>query len=384
MDIHIFQDPIGHYTNSTCQRIYNLKSEDKKILFINISENHNAKESGLIIHLPENWNKIKNYFEKLKGVNNVFFHNYNYISQHIVEILRLNSNQAVFNWVFWSAEFYNLPEISSSYYIGKSFYYHPTYNLIKRLKYYFFHFREKALGRPYYSHGRFINSFENIKYFFSFLKSDYENVSNYSNATIQHKLFSYLSFEQFFNESSRSEKFIRKNHQTTIMINHNGDPILNHFDILERLLFIKNKFKLVLPLAYGNTKYINHLKKFCFKNFKSCQIEFWEDFISPRDYSEKLFSINVAIFNISVQKGIGNILPLLWNGTKVYLREESPIFIDFIKLGFCIFSIQNDLTEESLIKPLSSDEISLNRSLLINLLSEQAVNSYYKDCFLND
>jgi hypothetical protein len=252
------------------------------------------------------------------------------------------------------------------------------------LKYYFFHFREKALGRPYYSHGRFINSFENIKYFFSFLKSDYENVSNYSNATIQHKLFSYLSFEQFFNESSRSEKFIRKNHQTTIMINHNGDPILNHFDILERLLFIKNKFKLVLPLAYGNTKYINHLKKFCFKNFNCCQLEFWEDFISPSEYSEKLLSINVAIFNISVQKGIGNILPLLWNGTKVYLREESPIFIDFIKLGFCIFSIQNDLTEESLTNPLSSAEISLNRTLLINLLSEHAVNSYYKDCFLND
>jgi hypothetical protein len=193
-----------------------------------------------------------------------------------------------------------------------------------------------------------------------------------------------LSFEQFLNENGRSEKFIKKNHQTTIMINHNGDPILNHFDVLERLLIINSKFKLVLPLAYGNTRYINHLKKFCFKNFNSCQLEFWDKFISPSEYSDKLLSINVAIFNISVQKGIGNILPLLWNGTKVFLREESPIFIDFIKLGFCIFSIQNDLREESLIKPLTSEEISLNRSLLINLLSDNAVNRYYRDCFLND
>lgn len=384
MDIHIFQDSIGHYTNSTCQRIYNLNCDFKEILFINISENCNKKESDLIIYLPEKWNVIKSYFESLTGVNNVYFHNYNYIAQHIIGIIRFNSNEAVFNWVFWSAEFYNLPEISSSFYIGKSFYYHPTYNLFKRWKFHLFHFRERVLGRPYYSHRRFINSFENIKYFFSFLKSDFENVCNYSNATLQYKLFSYLSFEQFLNENVRSEKFIKKNHQTTIMINHNGDPILNHFDVLERLLIINSKFKLVLPLAYGNTRYINHLKKFCFKNFNSCQLEFWDKFISPSEYSDKLLSINVAIFNISVQKGIGNILPLLWNGTKVFLREESPIFIDFIKLGFCIFSIQNDLREESLIKPLTSEEISLNRSLLINLLSDNAVNRYYRDCFLND
>ena len=384
MDIHIFQDPIGHYTVSTCQRIHNLNFGVKKILFINITKSHDLEESDLIIYLPEKWNKISHYLESLESINNVYFHNYNYISQHIIKIISSRFNEAVFNWVFWSAEFYNLPEISSNYYIGKSFKFHPTYNLLKQVKFHLFHFREKVLGRPYYSHRRFIQSFNNIKYFLSFLRSDYENVVNYSKSSLQYKLFSYLSFEQFLKESGKSERTIEKNHETSIMINHNGDPILNHFDILERLIVLDGKFKLILPLAYGNIKYIDQLKEFCFKNFNFSQIEFWDDFISPSDYSEKLLSINVAIFNISVQKGIGNILPLLWNGTKVYLREESPIFIDFVKLGFCIFSIQNDLTKESLAMPLSSAEISLNRSLLTKLLSENSVNSYYRDCFLND
>lgn len=384
MDIHIFQDPIGHYTVSTCQRIHNLNFGVKKILFINITKSNDLYESDLIIYLPEKWNKIIHYLESLESINNVYFHNYNYISQHIIKIISSRFSDAVFNWVFWSAEFYNLPEISSSYYIGKSFKFHPTYNFLKQVKFYLFHFKEMVLGRPYYSHRSFIQSFNSIKYFLSFLRSDYENVVNYSKSSLQYKLFSYLSFEQFLKESGKSDRIIEKKRETSIMVNHNGDPILNHFDILERLIVLDGNFKLVLPLAYGNIKYIEQLKEFCFKNFNFGQIEFWDDFISPSEYSEKLLSINVAIFNISVQKGIGNILPLLWNGTKVYLREESPIFIDFVKLGFCIFSIQNDLTKESLAMPLSSAEISLNRLLLTNLLSENSVNSYYRDCFLND
>ena len=184
-------------------------------------------------------------------------------------------------------------------------------------------------------------------------------------------------------ESDKSEKIIEQKSEISIMINHNGDPILNHFDVLDRLISFNTKFKIVLPLAYGNYKYINYVKEYCFKNFDVDKIEFWDEFLSPSEYSEKLLSINVAIFNISVQKGIGNILPLLWNGTKVYLREESPIYIDFTKLGFRIFSIQNDLTEQSISKSLSFQEVSLNRKLLSDLLSENSVNNYYKDCFLN-
>lgn len=384
MDIHIFQDPIWHYTTATCKRINSLNYKNEfEITFVNITNEPDKNKSDLIIHLPEDWRSIKRYLVSLDKIKNVYFHNYNYVSQHILIFIKNTSKNIIFNWVFWSAEFYNLPEISSKNYIGRSYKYHPTHNFFRLIKFHLFHFKERLFDRPYYSHQQFIRSFNEIKFFLSFLRSDYENVVKYSNAKLEYKLFSYLSFEQFLKESDKSEKIIEQKSEISIMINHNGDPILNHFDVLDRLISLNTKFKIVLPLAYGNYKYINYVKQYCLKNFDVNKIEFWDKFLSPSEYSEKLLSINVAIFNISVQKGIGNILPLLWNGTKVYLREESPIYIDFTKLGFRIFSIQNDLTEESISKSLSLQEVSLNRKLLSDLLSEKSVNNYYKDCFLD-
>ena len=386
MEIHLFQDSLGHYSVSTCNRIHqiNLKNNfNYKLEFINISNNHSCIKSNIITQLPENWRAIIKYLNNINDIEKIHFHNYNYISQHILFEFRKKSSQITFNWVFWSAEFYNLPEISKKNYIGKSYKYHPTYNFFRFLKFHFFHLRERIYGRPYYSHKKFIESFKEINFFFSFLRSDFDNVVNYSNAKLNYRLFSYLSFDQFFEINDKPRNIIYNNKDVIIMINHNGDPILNHFDVLERLVKINCKFKLVFPIAYGNTKYINNLKEYCFKNFDFGQIDFWDKFISPSEYSEKLLSINVAIFNFSVQKGIGNILPLLWNGTKLFLREECPIFIDFRKLGFCLFSIQNELTEDSLKKPLSYEEVTLNRKLLSSLLSEDSVNEYYKDCFFS-
>ena len=72
---------------------------------------------------------------------------------------------------------------------------------------------------------------------------------------------------------------------------------------------------------------------------------------------------------------------MLWNGTKLFLREENPVYIDFIKMGFYIYSVQSDLSEASLNTPLTRNEILSNRKLLINSLSEISVNKYYQECF---
>jgi hypothetical protein len=275
-----------------------------------------------------------------------------------------------------------LPEISFKNYIGKSAKYYSHNNILKLVKFHLFHFREMLLGRPYYSHKLFIKSFENIKFLITFFHTDYKNIVNYSNARFTLKTFSYLSFEQFFEETYLSRKVDSKDSGLKIMVNHNGDPMLNHFDALERLKLIECKSKIVIPLAYGEKKYIMDLKKYCYTNFDSDKFEFWDKFISPKDYSKRLTDIDVAIFNFSVQKGVGNILPLLWNGCKVFLREESPIYIDFLKSGFCVFSIQRDLTDEFLNKPLTDEEKNINKKLLNQLFSNNAVDNYYKNCFL--
>ena len=299
MDIHFFQDSLGHYSSSTCNRINNINIEYKlnaSIIFVNITNNKFVITSDLVNQVPEDWNSIKKYLSNLKDVNNVYFHNYNYLSQHILFLLKNKSKITIFNWVFWSAEFYNLPEISTKFYIGNSAKYHPNYNFYRRFKFKLFHFKEMLLNRPYYCHKSFINSFNELNCFFSFLKSDYDNVIKYSKANLNYKIFSYLSFEQFFGDIDLNTNINLNTSNLNIMINHNGDPILNHFDALERLKLINYKYRLILPVAYGDKKYINKLKEYCEFNFDNNLVDFWEEFIKPNEYSKKLLDINVAIF----------------------------------------------------------------------------------------
>lgn len=380
MDIHIFQDSLGHYISATYSRVNRLNDEyNHEILFLNISDNKISYGENKIVGLPENWNYIRNYLKSIDNINNVYFHNYNFLSQYILSEISLYNSAVVFSWIFWSAEFYNLPEISYNFYIGKSSDFHLKNNSINRIRNKLFHFKEMLLGRPYYSHKSFINSFDKISNLITFFDSDYNNIIEYSKANFKLKTFAYLSFEQFFGSQSK----LKEDSIINIMINHNGDPMLNHFDVFERLSFIDKKFKIILPIAYGVNKYIEEIKDYCSSNFLNTNYELWDKFIPAEEYSNKLLEIDVAIFNFSVQKGVGNILPLLWSGCKIYLRDECPIYIDFKKYGFSVFSIQSELDFESLVQPLSIDLIDNNRRLVNELFSDIAVDSYYRNCFFS-
>lgn len=380
MNIHIFQDSLGHYISATYSRVSRLNKEyHQEILFINISNNKITFGEEKIILLPENWNNIRDFIKGLVNVENVYFHNYNFLSQFILDEIVKYHAKVEFNWIFWSAEFYNLPEISYNFYIGKSSDFHLKNNTLHRIKNNLFQFKEMLLGRPYYSHKSFIKSFRKINNLITFFNSDYTNIVEYSKASFKLKTFAYLSFEQFFGVQSS----LNGDPIINIMINHNGDPILNHFDVFDRLYFLDKRFKIILPIAYGSNKYINEIIEYCSLNLINTNYEFWDKFIPAEEYSKKLLEINVAIFNFSVQKGVGNILPLLWSGCKIFLRDECPIYIDFKKFGFAVFSIQGELNIESLVQPLSGDLIGNNRRLVNELFSDKAVDSYYRNCFFS-
>ena len=160
--------------------------------------------------------------------------------------------------------------------------------------------------------------------------------------------------------------------------------MLNHFDALDKLnAFKESDLNIILPLAYGNSKYIKDIKEYFRNSYNPNKIEIWDKFIPPIEYSSKLASIDIAIFNFSVQKGFGNLLPLLWMGAKIFLREECPIYIDFKNLGFYIFSVQNDLCESSLLKKLTEEEKNRNRKLLYEYFSNTSIDKYYIHCLIN-
>ena len=165
------------------------------------------------------------------------------------------------------------------------------------------------------------------------------------------------------------------------MINHSGDLIFNHFEVMDRIDHLKSKIDIVLPLVYGDKKFIKDFEMSYLISDSGFNITILKNKMNPNEYMNYLSSIDVAIFNSTIQQGIGNILPLLWFGAKIFLRESNPVYKDLILWGFHIESIHDESFDEKLLLPLKSDEILENRKLLVKYFSEQAVNDYYKNIF---
>ncbi|MFN6358308.1 MAG: TDP-N-acetylfucosamine:lipid II N-acetylfucosaminyltransferase, partial [Bacteroidota bacterium] len=282
----------------------------------------------------------------------------------------------LFIWIFWSGEFYNLPEFIDDLYIGRSKKYLEKNTILGQLRLKA-NYLKQFMHRPYYMHNRFIASFHHIDFFASLLEEDWHNVSRYSGAKMKYIRFGYLSINQFINQQDDDCKSDMQKPMFNLMLNHSGDPTLNHFDALERLQKIDFNGKILLSLSYGDERFINDLKT----QLQASPInsfEIWDTFIESRDYARKLSNMDFAVFNASVQQGLGNIILLLWYGVKLFLREENSIYIEFKKWGMHIYSVQNELNQAELSSKLTDEKVQHNRSILRKYFSEDAVDLYYQ------
>lgn len=164
--------------------------------------------------------------------------------------------------------------------------------------------------------------------------------------------------------------------QINIQIGHSSSKILNHLDVLEKLSNFKNEnIRIYLPLSYGDKEYGNMVEK-------NAKIIFGEKVICLREIIEKekyhdlLSVIDIAIFNTSRQIGLGNIIPLLYMGKKIYLPENSVMYDYYNNLGInmCNYSDIQNYDFKKFIEPIDGKMANeyvkkniLNKDLMIEL-----------------
>lgn len=376
MNLHVFQDSLGHYTKQTCERITRLTGDSGEDMFINIVPALSGPVISNVRNFERNWEEIVGFVQSVSGLKKVYFHCYNYYAQYLLQRI-LNHNRSVkFIWIFWSGEFYNLPEFLEDIYIGHSKRFIPRKPLLKILKDQVYFLKEYVMGRPYYFHRSFIRSFRHIHYFAGLLDKDFEVVNQYSKAGMQYVDFAYLSYDQFMDTKLPAGIVGQQGDGVEIMVNHSGDPTLNHIDALERLSKIPFNGKIVLPMAYGDGSYIKEVKEYAVSRWNN-QVSVWDSYTEPAEYAQKLRQIDIAVFNSKIQQGMGNIIMLLWYGARLFFREENTVFQDLKKWGMNVYSVQHDLTAAHLSGRLPEDKVAANRAILKEHLSEQVVDRYY-------
>ena len=107
-----------------------------------------------------------------------------------------------------------------------------------------------------------------------------------------------------------------------ILLGNSATPTNCHFDALEKLAHLKDSnIRIYAPLSYGNTAYADTVTQKAKEIFGDKFIPM-RDFMPAEEYFKLLGSIDTAVMAHDRQQAMGNIVPLLYAGKRVYLRRD--------------------------------------------------------------
>lgn len=362
LNLHIFNDPLGFFTNKTVDFIESI--HDGVNVYINTAIN--CKHKNEHIHYV----KLSNYLNEEENSipTKVIFHSYNYTNQHqINQIKKFYKDVKIkFIWIFWSHEYYQLPEFFSLLFQGfaRRFY---LRKLISFHLIHFIQFFKGEVGFPFYlglSH--FQRSFKEFSLMAALIKEDYAIVMKKNN-NVNYAFTSYISVSDF---PKIDLNFSAKKNE--VMVGHSGNPIVNHFEILKELSHQQFKHDVFVPLSYGKHSYINKLKGAVEKNISNLNITFQTYYLSKDAYYQRINNVGFFILNSFCQQALGNVFFFLWSGTKVFLRKETSSYITLKEKGFHIYSIEDDFIGKEL-ETLTLEQKQHNHDLTIQMIGEETV-----------
>lgn len=128
----------------------------------------------------------------------------------------------------------------------------------------------------------------------------------------------------------------------TIMLGHSGDFRGNHIEALELLSKFKDEdIKIICPMSYvRKMDYVNRVKEYG-KEIFGDKFEALEQFMDKKDYFSMIGGATVAVYNHDRQQAMGNINAALALGCKVFMRNDTSMWVDYQQKGFQIFDIQS-------------------------------------------
>lgn len=159
-----------------------------------------------------------------------------------------------------------------------------------------------------------------------------------------------------------------KKNANYILVGNSADPSNNHMDVLKIIQKKCIKNRMYIPLAYGNAAYKEQIVHYINENHLNCIVQ--NDFLSKDVYEEVLLKCGVGIFGHIRQQALGNIYMIMRNGGKIFLYKDSIVYKYLKSIGGIVYSIENELTQSEIDKPLSSIEIERNIQIVNNVAKD--------------
>ena len=166
----------------------------------------------------------------------------------------------------------------------------------------------------------------------------------------------------------------------SIWVGNCAAPNGNHVWVFEKLAGFSDDIKIVSPISYGDARFMRYIDE------EGCRLlgnKFvpLKDFLPANEYYAKFLQANAFVFGHFRQCAVGNILMALFFGGKVFLSNRNPLLPMYKESGFDIYSIEDDLTEEFAVKPLSDEQRKKNRDLVLSIASYESSIDQLKRVF---
>lgn len=159
-----------------------------------------------------------------------------------------------------------------------------------------------------------------------------------------------------------------------ILLGNSGNFWNNHLDAFDDLLLFPFHFeKIICPLSYGDLEYRNQIQQTGSEIFGKNFIPL-NDFLEYSEYVKHIVSCQYFFINSKRQLGLGNLLLLLYLGSKVILDRTNPVYDFFTKNEIRVFHI-----EEAKAGPLKNIDLSKSRSNLIRIWGKDAIRKKSND-----
>lgn len=293
-------------------------------------------------------------------------------SDYYLQLIMNADKNIKFVWIGWGADYYKF--INSNLYLKKTFELYQSLSqkhkisIKQKIKQFIM---KKIFFRDINDKKKVINR---INYFVPVLNEEYLLVKN-SFKDFRPK---FIDWNYGLTYESLSADLDKRINGSNILIGNSASFTNNHLEAFDRIKKLNiEKRKIIVPLSYGDEIYKNEIIRYG-KNIFEDNFYPLVDFIPLNEYYKIISSCSIVVMNHLRQQGMGNIIIMMFLGAKIFLNKENPAYQSLKNMGTIIFSM-DELNNENICYNLTQEEIEINKNVLKNIYSKDAILDKTKD-----
>jgi hypothetical protein len=152
------------------------------------------------------------------------------------------------------------------------------------------------------------------------MNEEYQFAVNQLSLNTSHKFFFYEN-QLPYGKLDALVKPVKRSQKRSLVLGNSGSPANNHLDAVQFLEDNRIEADLVVPVSYGDQRYISFLKKRL--KFSYGKIEFIDRYMAFEEYLNLLAASDGLIMNTIRPQGYGNILMMMYIGKPVFFNSKN-------------------------------------------------------------